>query len=99
MPRPEPTYTIAQLEAEVAAKFEVPAFTRDDAVRLVRQNVGGVRSSGSEVHFSSSQPQLHAHRMLERMHVVLRFYSRISRRWTGGDDPRGDPRVGAKPLL
>ena len=48
--RPEPTYTIAQLEAEPAAKFELPAFTRDDATRLgectlavIREWVGPLR--------------------------------------------------------
>ena len=35
MPRPQPTYTIDQLKAEFpSAKFELPHFSRDDAVRL-----------------------------------------------------------------
>jgi uncharacterized protein (UPF0303 family) len=41
MARPEPTYTIEQLESEPVAN--VPSFTRDDAVRLGEIAVGVIR--------------------------------------------------------
>lgn len=41
MPRPEPVYTVASLEAEPVAEF--PSLTRDDAVRLGEIGIAVIR--------------------------------------------------------